>query len=34
VTFLIGPDGKIRKVWPTVKPADHAREILTALNAI
>ena len=31
VTFLIGPDGKIKRVWPTVKPAEHAREILAAL---
>ncbi|MCX6927532.1 MAG: thioredoxin-dependent thiol peroxidase [Verrucomicrobia bacterium] len=31
VTFLIGPDGRIRKVWPVVKPAEHAREILAAL---
>jgi peroxiredoxin Q/BCP len=31
VTFFIGPDGKIKKVWPTVKPAEHAREILAAL---
>jgi peroxiredoxin Q/BCP len=31
VTFLIGPDGKIRKVWPRVKPADHAKEVLAAL---
>jgi peroxiredoxin Q/BCP len=31
VTFLIGPDGKIKKVWPAVKPAEHAREILAAL---
>jgi peroxiredoxin Q/BCP len=31
VTFLIGPDGKIKKVWPEVKPADHAREVLAAL---
>ena len=34
VTFLIGPDGKIRKIWPAVKPVDHAREILAALSAI
>jgi thioredoxin-dependent peroxiredoxin len=34
VTFLIGPDGSIRKVWPAVKPAEHAREILATLNAI
>jgi peroxiredoxin Q/BCP len=31
VTFLIGPDGRIRKIWPKVKPADHAREVLAAL---
>jgi peroxiredoxin len=31
VTFLIGPDGKVKKVWPAVTPAEHAREILAAL---
>lgn len=31
VTFLIGPDGKIKKIWPTVKPEAHAEEILAAL---
>ena len=31
VTFLIGPDGKIKKVWPAVKPAGHAEEVLAAL---
>ncbi len=31
VTFLIGPDGRIRKVWPKVKPAEHAEEVLAAL---
>jgi peroxiredoxin Q/BCP len=31
VTFLIGPDGNIKKVWPAVKPAEHAQEILAAL---
>ena len=31
VTFLIGPDGRIKKVWPAVKPAEHAREILAVL---
>jgi thioredoxin-dependent peroxiredoxin len=31
VTFLIGPDGKIKKVWPAVKPAEHAQEVLAAL---
>ena len=31
VTFLIGPDGRIKKIWPTVKPEEHAREVLGAL---
>jgi peroxiredoxin Q/BCP len=31
VTFLIGPEGTIRKVWPMVKPEDHAKEILAAI---
>lgn len=31
VTFLIGPDGRIRKIWPKVKPGEHAAEVLMAL---
>jgi len=31
ITFLIGPDGRIKKIWPTVKPADHAKEVLEAV---
>ena len=31
VTFLIGPDGKLRKIWPAVKPEHHAAEVLAAL---
>ena len=31
VTFLIGPDGRIRKIWPRVKPEEHAAEVLAAL---
>jgi peroxiredoxin Q/BCP len=31
VTFLIGPDGRIRKIWPLVKPEEHAVEVLAAL---
>lgn len=27
-TYLINEDGTIHKVYPKVKPADHAREIL------
>jgi peroxiredoxin Q/BCP len=31
VTFLIGPDGKIKHIWSQVKPAEHAAEVLAAL---
>jgi peroxiredoxin Q/BCP len=31
VTFLIGPDGCIKKIWPLVKPDEHAAEVLAAL---
>jgi peroxiredoxin Q/BCP len=31
VTFLIGPDGKIKQVWPGVKPDEHAEEALSAI---
>ena len=31
VTFLIGPDGNIKKIWPKVKPEEHATEVLAAL---
>ena len=31
VTFLIAPDGRIKKIWPEVKPAQHAAEVLSAL---
>lgn len=31
VTFLIGPDGRIKKIWPTVKPEEHPKEVLAAL---
>jgi peroxiredoxin Q/BCP len=33
VTFLIGPDGRIKKVWPQVKPEEHAAEVLAALES-
>ena len=31
VTFLIGPDGKIKGIWSQVKPEEHAAEVLAAL---
>lgn len=29
-TFVIGPDGKIEKIYLKVKPENHASEVLTA----
>jgi thioredoxin-dependent peroxiredoxin len=31
-TFWIGPDGKIRKVWPKVKVEGHAADVLAAVQ--
>ena len=31
VTFLIGPDGTIKQIWPKVKPDVHADEVLAAI---
>ena len=31
VTFLIGADGRIKKIWPLVKPDEHAAEVLATL---
>lgn len=33
VTFLVGPDGRIARVWPDVDPAVHANEVLAAVEA-
>ena len=32
-SFLVGPDGRIAKVWRKVKPAEHAAEVLRAVRA-
>jgi thioredoxin-dependent peroxiredoxin len=32
VTFLIDPEGRIKKIWPQVKPEEHAAEVLRALS--
>jgi thioredoxin-dependent peroxiredoxin len=34
VTLLIGPDGKIAEIWPKVKVAGHAEEVLAAAKAL
>lgn len=33
-TFLIGPDGRIARVWPKVKIEGHAAEVLAAAEAL
>ncbi len=33
-TVLIGPDGKIEKVWETAKSKGHAAEVLEALKSL
>jgi thioredoxin-dependent peroxiredoxin len=32
MSYWIGPDGKIRKVWDNVTPKGHAAEILAAIQ--
>jgi peroxiredoxin Q/BCP len=32
-TFVIGPDGAIRKVFENVKPGGHADEVLAAISS-
>ena len=31
---LVGPDGKVEKVWDNVKAKGHAKEVLQALEAL
>lgn len=33
VSFVIGPDGKIKRSFPQVTPKGHGRELLTAINS-
>jgi peroxiredoxin Q/BCP len=32
-TFLIGPDGKIEKIWDSVSAKGHAKEVLAEVEA-
>lgn len=34
VTFLIGEDGRVRAIWPEVKPETHAAEVLAAVKSL
>jgi peroxiredoxin Q/BCP len=31
VTFLIDPSGIVKRIWPTVKPEEHAEEVLASI---
>jgi len=31
-TVLIGPDGKVEKIWSTAKSKGHAAEVIEALK--
>ena len=33
-TFLVGPDGTVRKVWKRVDVQEHDRQVLHALDAL
>jgi len=33
-TFLVGPDGKVKKRWDNVKVEGHAEEVLQAVKAL
>jgi peroxiredoxin Q/BCP len=33
-TVLIGPDGKVEKIWETAKSKGHAAEVVEALKAL
>lgn len=34
VTVLIGPDGRVARIWPKVKVAGHAGEVLAAVQSL
>jgi peroxiredoxin Q/BCP len=33
-TFLIGPDGKLARIWRKVKTPGHAQEVLKAAQSL
>ena len=33
-TVLVGPDGKVEKIWATAKSKGHAAEVIEALKAL
>jgi peroxiredoxin Q/BCP len=33
-TVLVGPDGKVERIWPSAKSKGHAAEVVEALEAL
>ena len=33
-TFLVGPDGRIVRVWPTVEVEGHAEDVLSTVRSL
>jgi peroxiredoxin Q/BCP len=33
-TVLVGPDGKVERIWPSAKSKGHAAEVVEALKAL
>ena len=33
-TFLVGPDGRVARVWSAVKVEGHAEDVLAAVRAL
>lgn len=33
-TFLIGPDGKLAKIWPKVKVEGHADDVVASIREL
>ena len=34
ITYLIDPEGRVARVWPKVKPEEHAAEVAAALEEL
>ena len=34
ITYLLGPDGRVVRIWPKVKVTGHAEEVLAAAKAV
>jgi peroxiredoxin Q/BCP len=32
VSYLVGPDGRVRQVYPSVNPTSHAKDVLSGLS--